>query len=74
MNLILQIEKKKKKYSNKLITLRYKKSTTFLLFRLSLITVYNILQKDFTDDVKELLKTLIEICELAYAGADKRSP
>ena len=45
-----------------------------MLFRLSLITVYSILHKDFTDDVKELLETLIEICELAYAGADKRSP
>lgn len=32
------------------------------------------MKNDFTDDIRELLSTLIEISELAYANASKRSP
>ena len=42
--------------------------------RLSLITVFYVLKNEFTDDIKELLSTLIEISELAYANASRRSP
>ena len=42
--------------------------------RVSLITVYAVMKDLFTEDIRELLSTLIEICELAYAGEDKRSP
>ena len=42
-------------------------------FRLSLITVYSTLENHFTEDVKQLIETLVEISELSYAHADKRS-
>ena len=45
----------------------------FLLPRISLITVYHVLKNDLTEDVRELLSTLVEICELAYSSSDKRS-
>ena len=35
--------------------------------------MHNILKDELTEDIKELLSTLVEICELAYAGADKRT-
>ena len=43
-------------------------------YRLSVILVHHHLSAIVTEDIRELLSTLLEICQHSYANANKRTP